>query len=178
MHACTKVYYFSVQTTFFLFWVSLAMTAGFSISLRPPHTHLSVDPLRSLIVWGEKWDLAFYLCPWRKTFWRKYIYWESGLVSCLGGWCWHWEIRRGVLTSIRPLWVWFYGLYGYVLLWWSSAGAGDKIGWAFGLGLERLAMRLYQIPDIRLFWSLDSGILHQFSVDDPYTPITYKVSSI
>ncbi len=26
-------------------------------------------------------------------------------------------------------------------------------GWAFGLGLERLAMRLFDIPDIRLFWS-------------------------
>ena len=28
----------------------------------------------------------------------------------------------------------------------------DKIGWAFGLGLERLAMRLFDIKDIRLFW--------------------------
>jgi len=55
------------------------------------------------------------------------------------------------------------------------AGAGDKIGWAFGLGLERLAMRVYQIPDIRIFWSNDSGILHQFQVDDPYSPITFKV---
>lgn len=55
------------------------------------------------------------------------------------------------------------------------AGAGEKIGWAFGLGLERLAMKLYEIPDIRLFWSVDPGFLHQFKVDDPYTPITYKV---
>jgi len=56
-----------------------------------------------------------------------------------------------------------------------NAGVGDKqIGWAFGLGLERLAMKLYQIPDIRLFWTLDSGFLHQFHFDDPYTPITYK----
>ncbi|CAG5096278.1 Oidioi.mRNA.OKI2018_I69.XSR.g14546.t1.cds [Oikopleura dioica] len=30
--------------------------------------------------------------------------------------------------------------------------AEDKIGWAFGLGLERLAMRLFDIKDIRLFW--------------------------
>jgi len=58
-----------------------------------------------------------------------------------------------------------------------KAGAGDKIGWAFGLGLERLAMKLYQIPDIRLFWSVDSGVVHQFEVDDPYAPIIYKVST-
>ena len=30
-----------------------------------------------------------------------------------------------------------------------------KIGWAFGLGLERWAMKLFDIPDIRLFWSKD-----------------------
>ena len=55
------------------------------------------------------------------------------------------------------------------------AGAKNKIGWAFGLGLERLAMKLYQIPDIRLFWSDDSGFLNQFKVNDPETQITYKV---
>lgn len=52
----------------------------------------------------------------------------------------------------------------------------DKIGWAFGLGLERWAMKLYGIPDIRLFWSNDSGFLSQFKFDDPATPVTYRVS--
>lgn len=28
-----------------------------------------------------------------------------------------------------------------------------EIGWAAGLGLERFAMNLFKIPDIRLFWS-------------------------
>jgi phenylalanyl-tRNA synthetase alpha chain len=37
------------------------------------------------------------------------------------------------------------------------------MGWAFGLGLERLAMILFSIPDIRLFWSTDGRFLDQFS---------------
>uniref|UniRef100_A0ABM5GAM6 Phenylalanine--tRNA ligase, mitochondrial isoform X2 n=1 Tax=Pogona vitticeps TaxID=103695 RepID=A0ABM5GAM6_9SAUR len=46
----------------------------------------------------------------------------------------------------------------------GDAGAENKIGWAFGLGLERLAMILYGIPDIRLFWSKDERFLKQFHV--------------
>lgn len=60
----------------------------------------------------------------------------------------------------------------------QNSGAGERIGWAFGLGLERLAMRLYDIPNIRLFWSNDSGFLNQFKVDDPNATIKYKPISI
>lgn len=38
----------------------------------------------------------------------------------------------------------------------------NKTGWAFGLGIERLAMIFFKIPDIRLFWSTDPRFLSQF----------------
>jgi phenylalanyl-tRNA synthetase alpha chain len=44
-----------------------------------------------------------------------------------------------------------------------SLDVRGKIGWAFGLGLERIAMILFQIPDIRLFWSRDARFLDQFA---------------
>nr|CAD7456731.1 unnamed protein product [Timema tahoe] len=59
-----------------------------------------------------------------------------------------------------------------------KAGAGDRIGWAFGVGLERMAMIIYDIPDIRLFWSTDSGFLCQFNNKTANDVIKYKAVSM
>ena len=46
-------------------------------------------------------------------------------------------------------------------------------GWAFGFGLERLAMIKMNIPDIRIFWSDDERIIRQFkSLDSAYKAVS------
>lgn len=63
----------------------------------------------------------------------------------------------------------------------ATSGKSGEIGWAFGLGLERLAMVLFSIPDIRLFWSTDERFSSQFKAGKiakfvPYSkfPMCYK----
>ncbi|RMD40682.1 hypothetical protein DV735_g4433, partial [Chaetothyriales sp. CBS 134920] len=63
----------------------------------------------------------------------------------------------------------------------NKAGMEDRIGWAWGIGVERLAMLLFGIPDIRLFWSQDERFLSQFQAGrithfEPFSkyPACYK----
>lgn len=56
----------------------------------------------------------------------------------------------------------------------KNAAVPEKVAWAFGMGLDRLTMIQYQIPDIRLLWTEDRRFLDQFNVDNPETKIIYK----
>lgn len=46
-------------------------------------------------------------------------------------------------------------------------------GWAFGFGVERLAMVKMEIPDIRVLWSQDSRITSQFKdINSKFAPVS------
>lgn len=45
----------------------------------------------------------------------------------------------------------------------EALGKSGQTAYAYGLGLDRLAMILFEIPDIRLLWSKDERFLAQFS---------------
>ncbi|XP_059055943.1 probable phenylalanine--tRNA ligase, mitochondrial [Achroia grisella] len=98
-----------------------------------------------------RWVDAYF--PFTHPSWELEIYYENDWLEVLG--C-------GIVRN-------------EILL---NSGLNDTIAYAFGLGLERLAMALYKIPDIRLMWSEDSGFLSQFHNKDLNAKITYKPVSV
>ena len=83
-----------------------------------------------------RWIEAYF--PWTSPSWELEVFWQGDWLELLG--C---------------------GIVKQELL--NNAGVPDRVGWAFGIGLERVAMLLFSIPDIRLFWSNDSRFLSQFT---------------
>lgn len=82
-----------------------------------------------------RWIEAYF--PFTSPSWELEIFWQGDWLEVLG--CG--VIRHHIL---------------------AKAGQENQRGWAFGAGLERLSMLLFEIPDIRLFWSQDPRFLSQF----------------
>ncbi|XP_075985685.1 phenylalanyl-tRNA synthetase, mitochondrial [Anticarsia gemmatalis] len=95
----------------------------------------------------HRWVEAYF--PFTHPSWELEIYYENDWLEVLGCGI----VRNEIL---------------------ASAGPNNSIAYAFGLGLERLAMALYKIPDIRLMWSTDSGFRSQFENVDLNAKIKYK----
>lgn len=66
----------------------------------------------------------------------------------------------------------------------SNFGLTGYNGWAFGFGLERLAMASMELPDIRLLWSQDERVRRQLKLGNKYKevskfpPITRDISFV
>ena len=54
----------------------------------------------------------------------------------------------------------------------ANFGLTGYHGWAFGFGLERLAMASMDLPDIRLLWSEDPRIKKQLKLGQKYVPVS------
>ncbi|CAL3973536.1 unnamed protein product [Diplocarpon coronariae] len=82
-----------------------------------------------------RWIEAYF--PFTSPSWELEIFWQGDWLEVLG--CG--VVKQDIL---------------------ANADVPDQLGWAFGIGLERIAMLLFEIPDIRLFWSKDERFLGQF----------------
>ena len=56
----------------------------------------------------------------------------------------------------------------------KNFGVTGYNGWAFGFGLERLAIIGMELPDIRLLWSKDPRVVKQLKLGNKYNIITIK----
>ncbi|KAI9739383.1 MAG: hypothetical protein M1818_005071 [Claussenomyces sp. TS43310] len=82
-----------------------------------------------------RWIEAYF--PFTSPSWEMEVFWQGDWLEVLG--C-------GIVNQNICI----------------DAGVPQQLGWAFGVGLERIAMLLFEIPDIRLFWSTDERFLGQF----------------
>ncbi|SCU93444.1 LAFA_0F16446g1_1 [Lachancea sp. 'fantastica'] len=84
-----------------------------------------------------RWIKAYF--PWTAPSWEIEVFWKGEWLELCGCGL----VREQVLLNT-----------GYK--------KDSTIGWAFGLGLDRIAMLLFEIPDIRLFWTHDDRFHSQF----------------
>lgn len=84
-----------------------------------------------------RWVKAYF--PWTAPSWEIEVFWQGEWLELCGSGI----VREQVLLNA-----------GYE--------HNSTIGWAFGLGLDRIAMLLFEIPDIRLFWTHDDRFHSQF----------------
>ncbi|KAL4933429.1 putative mitochondrial dicarboxylate carrier [Aspergillus undulatus] len=101
-----------------------------------------------------RWVEAYF--PFTSPSWELEVFWQGDWLEILG--C-------GVVKQELLI----------------NSDVPNRVGWAFGLGLERIAMLLFNIPDIRLFWSKDERFLSQFKAGqvtrfEPFSkhPACYK----
>ncbi|KAH3030256.1 hypothetical protein KXV73_000104 [Aspergillus fumigatus] len=114
----------------------------------------AADPTAQAEPLKVRWVEAYF--PFTSPSWELEVFWQGDWLEILG--C-------GVIKQDLLI----------------NSDVPDRIGWAFGLGLERIAMLLFNIPDIRLFWSRDERFLSQFKAGqitrfEPFSkhPACYK----
>ncbi|KAF2093168.1 phenylalanyl-tRNA synthetase [Rhizodiscina lignyota] len=90
-----------------------------------------------------RWVEAYF--PFTSPSWELEVFWQGDWLEVLG--C-------GVVKQDLLI----------------NAGVPSRVGWAFGMGLERIAMLLFSVPDIRLFWSQDPRFSSQFTSPFPHDP--------
>lgn len=84
-----------------------------------------------------RWIKAYF--PWTAPSWEIEVRWQGDWLELCGCGL----VQQEVLNN-------------------AGFPAESTISWAFGLGLDRIAMLLFEIPDIRLFWTQDERFHSQF----------------